>query len=207
MIQRIAPRLLSPDVPKLVFTILAVAAVYYAAARIGLVLAFEQTNASPVWPPAGIAVALVALLGQHIWPGIFLGALLANYVVFVESASTAPSSTVPESAWPVWRASSGATAGTTGRQAKSLKVPVSTLPSAMMGTAGKQPPQRGHPLVSRKRFPGYLPPPPSSKSICKVNTSSSSGLLHLSRFLTGLQPSERFFRFIAITIFLLLSTA
>ena len=186
MIQRIAPRSLSPDVPKLVFTILAVAAVYYAAARIGLLLAFEQANASPVWPPAGIAVALVALLGQHIWPGIFLGALLANYVVFVESASTA---------------------GTTGRQAKSVKVPVSTLPSAMMGTAGKQPPQRGYPLAGRKRFPGYLPPPPSSKSICKVNTSSSSGLLHLSRFLTGLQPSERFFRFIAITIFLLLSTA
>ena len=52
--------------------VLVVAAVYYGAARLGLLLAFEKTNASPVWPPSGIAFAAVLLLGYRIWPGIML---------------------------------------------------------------------------------------------------------------------------------------
>ena len=38
-----------------------VAILYYLAARIGLLLAIESTNASPVWPPSGIALALILL--------------------------------------------------------------------------------------------------------------------------------------------------
>jgi len=63
--------------------VLAVAILYYAAARLGLLLAFEKTNASPVWPPSGIAFAAVLLLGYRVWPGIMLGAFLANVVVFL----------------------------------------------------------------------------------------------------------------------------
>lgn len=55
-----------------------VAVVYFAAARLGLLLAFERTNASPVWPPSGLAVAGILLLGRHVWPGVALGAFLAN---------------------------------------------------------------------------------------------------------------------------------
>jgi integral membrane sensor domain MASE1 len=33
---------------------------------------------SPVWPAAGIALASVLLLGYGVWPGIVLGAFLAN---------------------------------------------------------------------------------------------------------------------------------
>src|SRR5881396_320491 len=55
------------------------AVLYYAAARLSLHLAFENTNASPVWPPSGIALALVLLLGYRVWPGILLGAFLANF--------------------------------------------------------------------------------------------------------------------------------
>jgi hypothetical protein len=40
--------------------ILALAATYYLAARLGLSLAFAGTNASPVWPPSGIALAAIA---------------------------------------------------------------------------------------------------------------------------------------------------
>ncbi|MFZ0470860.1 MAG: histidine kinase dimerization/phospho-acceptor domain-containing protein [Thiogranum sp.] len=47
-----------------------------------------------------------------------------------------------------------AVAGTTGAQAKSVKAPVSTLPSAMMATAGKREPRRDHPQVGRQRLPG-----------------------------------------------------
>ena len=63
--------------------VLVVAILYYAAARLGLRLAFEKTNASPVWPPSGIAFAAVLLRGYRVWPGIMLGAFLANVVVFI----------------------------------------------------------------------------------------------------------------------------
>ncbi len=57
---------------------LGVAALYFACSRIGLILALPGTNATPVWPPAGIALALVLLHGNRMLPGVFLGALAAN---------------------------------------------------------------------------------------------------------------------------------
>lgn len=68
---------------KWVLEITAVALVYYVAARLGLLFAFEKTNATPLWPPSGIAFAAILLLGYRIWPGIFIGAFSANVVVFL----------------------------------------------------------------------------------------------------------------------------
>lgn len=65
-------------VGRLIFLVLILAAVYFAAAKFGLSLATLQKNASPVWPPTGIALAAVLVWGGRISPGIFLGALLAN---------------------------------------------------------------------------------------------------------------------------------
>ncbi len=56
--------------------ILAVA--YHLAARLGLKMAFLQMNTSPVWPPAGIALAALLILGYDLWPGISLGVLLGS---------------------------------------------------------------------------------------------------------------------------------
>src|SRR5215470_14828862 len=56
--------------------VLAVA--YFVAGKAGLRLAFLQPNASPVWPPAGIAVAALLVLGSRAWPAIFIGAFLVN---------------------------------------------------------------------------------------------------------------------------------
>lgn len=61
---------------------MSVAALYFFAARIGLLLAFEQTNASPVWPPSGLAFALALMFGRRVYPGILLGAFCANLTVF-----------------------------------------------------------------------------------------------------------------------------
>ena len=58
--------------------VLALAAVYFASAKMGLSLAFLAEQVSPVWPPTGIALAAVLLLGYQVWPGIALGAFLAN---------------------------------------------------------------------------------------------------------------------------------
>jgi integral membrane sensor domain MASE1/anti-sigma regulatory factor (Ser/Thr protein kinase) len=56
----------------------AIAAVYYGAAKLGLSLAFATTSVTAVWPPTGIALAAVLLWGYRVWPGIALGAFLAN---------------------------------------------------------------------------------------------------------------------------------
>ena len=57
------------------------AALYFAAAKASLILAIPPGYATAVWPPAGIALAAVLLLGNRVWPGIWLGAALANLAV------------------------------------------------------------------------------------------------------------------------------
>lgn len=57
---------------------LIVAIVYFAGAELGLSLAALHTNVTPVWPPTGIAIAALLILGRQVWPGIFVGALAAN---------------------------------------------------------------------------------------------------------------------------------
>ncbi len=52
--------------------------VYFIAGKLGLKLAFLHASASPVWPPAGIALAAMLVLGYRIWPAIFIGAFLVN---------------------------------------------------------------------------------------------------------------------------------
>jgi signal transduction histidine kinase len=54
------------------------AAIYFVAGKLSLKLAFLNASASPVWPPAGIAVAALLLFGYRLWPGIFVGAFLVN---------------------------------------------------------------------------------------------------------------------------------
>ena len=52
--------------------------VYFIAGKLGLMLASLHASASPVWPPAGIALAGLLLLGYRAWPAIFIGAFLVN---------------------------------------------------------------------------------------------------------------------------------
>ncbi len=58
--------------------LLVVAALYFGAAKVGLTMAFLAEQVSPVWPATGIALAAVLLLGPRVWPGIALGAFVAN---------------------------------------------------------------------------------------------------------------------------------
>src|SRR5256886_9047470 len=57
---------------------LALAAVYFVVAKIGLRYATIGPSISPVWPPTGLAVAALVLLGPRYWPAILLGAFVAN---------------------------------------------------------------------------------------------------------------------------------
>jgi PAS domain S-box-containing protein len=63
------------------------AVVYFAAAELGLSLASLHSNVTPVWPPAGIAIASLLIFGRRLWPGIFAGALLANWLTNIHSAA------------------------------------------------------------------------------------------------------------------------
>src|SRR4030095_1239555 len=54
------------------------AIIYFIAGKLGLMLASLHASASPVWPPAGIALAALLLLGYRAWPAIFIGAFLVN---------------------------------------------------------------------------------------------------------------------------------
>ncbi|ONH34730.1 MULTISPECIES: MASE1 domain-containing protein [Protofrankia] len=56
----------------------AITASYYAAARAGLLLELAHRQVTPLWPPTGIAVVCLLLLGLRMWPGVALGAFLVN---------------------------------------------------------------------------------------------------------------------------------
>src|SRR6187551_2707094 len=75
----------SPDI-KIIF----VALLYYIFARLGYLFAFENTTALPAWPPSGIAFALIILLGRSAWPGITIGALVANIMAYWNVPSLPP---------------------------------------------------------------------------------------------------------------------
>jgi signal transduction histidine kinase len=64
--------------PSYVGRVVAVAVVYIVAARAGLQLDAVSGFATLVWAPTGIALAALLLGGYRIWPGVFLGALIAN---------------------------------------------------------------------------------------------------------------------------------
>jgi integral membrane sensor domain MASE1 len=58
--------------------ILLVAAAYYLSAMVGLQLQLVRGQVTPLWPPTGVALVGLLLLGPKVWPGITLGALLVN---------------------------------------------------------------------------------------------------------------------------------
>ena len=56
----------------------AACATYMLAAKLCLRLATVHPSASPFWPPTGIAIVTLLLLGLRYWPAIFAGAFLVN---------------------------------------------------------------------------------------------------------------------------------
>jgi PAS domain S-box-containing protein len=64
--------------PRTLAGILSIAAIYFAAAKLGLSMAVSAEQVSAVWPPTGIALAAVLIFGVRISPGIWLGAFVAN---------------------------------------------------------------------------------------------------------------------------------
>jgi signal transduction histidine kinase len=53
-----------------------VAGLYYGAARAGLHLAYLHGSVTALWPPVGVGIAAVVILGPRVWPAIVIGDLL-----------------------------------------------------------------------------------------------------------------------------------
>jgi len=73
------------------------AAVYFSVAKLSLLLAIPPGYATAVWPPSGIALAAVLILGLRFWPGVWIGAALANLSVessFAAAAAIATGNTL-----------------------------------------------------------------------------------------------------------------
>src|SRR5437660_8084918 len=55
-----------------------VAVAYWAAARLSLNLALVHGQVTPVWPPTGIALVAILVMGYRVWPAVALGAFAVN---------------------------------------------------------------------------------------------------------------------------------
>src|SRR5581483_1155617 len=74
--------------PRSVAILLGITVVYFLAGKFGLSLAFLNASASPVWPPTGIALAAMMLMGRQIWPAVLLGAFIVNVTTTGEMFSS-----------------------------------------------------------------------------------------------------------------------
>jgi PAS domain S-box-containing protein len=61
--------------------VVALAALYFLAAKASLPFAIPPGYATAVWPPSGIALAALLLFGPRLWPGVWLGAAAVNLTV------------------------------------------------------------------------------------------------------------------------------
>jgi signal transduction histidine kinase len=76
-------------VPADVAIIAGLTAIYFAAGKLGLSLAFVHASATAVWPPTGIALAAFLFLGPRVWPGVLIGAFLVNFTTAGSPLSSA----------------------------------------------------------------------------------------------------------------------
>jgi len=64
--------------PGYVVRVALLAATYVLAGRLGFTASAVHPVVSSAWPPSGIALAALLLMGTRVWPGIALGAFLVN---------------------------------------------------------------------------------------------------------------------------------
>src|SRR3954451_19645669 len=66
--------------------VLALAAAYYGAAKVGQTLRYTA-SVSAIWPPAGLGIAALYLWGMRWWPGVLLGELVVNGQLLLDDGS------------------------------------------------------------------------------------------------------------------------
>jgi diguanylate cyclase (GGDEF)-like protein/PAS domain S-box-containing protein len=70
-----------PDKSRFAAKLLLVALAYFVSGRLGLAIPYIGSHITLIWLPTGIAVAALMRWGYRCWPGVFLGALIANFSI------------------------------------------------------------------------------------------------------------------------------
>lgn len=78
-----------PNIKSLIYKNLLAGSGYFIAGWLGTLLATQPSNASPIWPAAGIALAVMLVCGDLVLPGIFLGALVTQFYAFLDASNFA----------------------------------------------------------------------------------------------------------------------
>jgi signal transduction histidine kinase len=69
--------------------IVVLAAAYFIAGKLGLMLANMHSSISPIWPASGIAVAALLVWGVEFWPAVLIGAFLVNVTITLPDGASA----------------------------------------------------------------------------------------------------------------------
>ena len=64
------------------------AAAYFFAGKLGLMLAHVHASVAPIWPATGLALAALLVWDISFWPAIFIGAFLVNVTVPLDVSFT-----------------------------------------------------------------------------------------------------------------------
>lgn len=75
--------------PQQIFLVALLALTYWIGAQVGLVFVSENIYATLIWPPTGISLAAMLVFGYRVWPGIFIGAFIAEYGLGIPLISSA----------------------------------------------------------------------------------------------------------------------
>jgi integral membrane sensor domain MASE1 len=73
----------------LLYGIVLLAAAYFATGKLGLLLAVPPGYATAVWPPSGIALGGLLILGSRCWLGVWLGSFCVNASMGFDSSTSA----------------------------------------------------------------------------------------------------------------------
>lgn len=74
-------RFLNPQLPQYNYVrIIILAILYILGARLGFFFATMDGSVTLIWPPSGIALAGLIIFGFRLWPGILIGAFIANII-------------------------------------------------------------------------------------------------------------------------------
>lgn len=77
------------NIKSLIYKNLLAGAGYLLAGWLGTLLATQPSHVSPIWPAAGVALAIMLVYGHSLLPGIFLGALAVQFYAFMDVSSFA----------------------------------------------------------------------------------------------------------------------
>lgn len=64
-----------------IFRILLFSVVYVVLTKAGLLLALDSGHATVVWPGSGLALSLLLIFGNNMWPAIAIGAFTINFII------------------------------------------------------------------------------------------------------------------------------